>query len=103
MKLCGPPALTVHTQMIPEFGAVRVHPAVTQPVRRTTNRQGGADMTDAMPREEIRFAVVLNGGVSLAVWMGGVVLELDRLTRSDGLYQDLLELVGCTARADVIA
>ncbi|WP_235921533.1 patatin-like protein [Lentzea tibetensis] len=58
---------------------------------------------DSMPREEVRFAVVLNGGVSLAVWMGGVVLELDRLTRSDGLYADLLDLVGSTARADVIA
>ncbi|WP_187366674.1 DUF3376 domain-containing protein [Nocardioides dongxiaopingii] len=28
---------------------------------------------------ETRFALVLNGGVSLAVWMGGVVHELDRL------------------------
>jgi len=33
------------------------------------------------PVEEIRLAVVLNGGVSLAVWMGGVVQELDRLPR----------------------
>ena len=36
-----------------------------------------------VPAEEVRFAVVLNGGVSLAVWMGGVVLELDRLTKAD--------------------
>ncbi|MFI6100115.1 patatin-like protein [Lentzea sp. NPDC051213] len=56
-----------------------------------------------MSREEVRFAVVLNGGVSLAVWMGGVVLELDRLTRPGTTYQALLDLVGCTARADVIA
>src|SRR5690606_24059430 len=35
-----------------------------------------------VPSEEVRFAVVLNGGVSLAVWMGGVVLELDRLTKA---------------------
>ncbi|GAA3874413.1 hypothetical protein GCM10022243_44260 [Saccharothrix violaceirubra] len=56
-----------------------------------------------MPREQIRFAVVLNGGVSLAVWMGGVVLELDRLTRSLDGYGDLLDLVGSTARADVIS
>ena len=27
-----------------------------------------------VPEEQVRFAVVLNGGVSLAVWMGGVVL-----------------------------
>ena len=33
------------------------------------------------PVEEIRLAVVLNGGVSLAVWMGGVVQELNRLPR----------------------
>ncbi|ANZ39274.1 patatin [Lentzea guizhouensis] len=56
-----------------------------------------------MSREEVRFAVVLNGGVSLAVWMGGAVLELDRLTRPGSAYQPLLDLVGCTARADVIA
>ena len=36
------------------------------------------------PKEEIRFAVVLNGGVSLAVWMGGVVLEIDQVTRGWG-------------------
>jgi patatin-related protein len=53
--------------------------------------------------EEVRFAVVLNGGVSLAVWMGGVVLELDRLTRSQNGYQHLLRMVGATARADVIS
>ncbi|MFD4675870.1 patatin-like protein [Lentzea sp. NPDC058450] len=60
-------------------------------------------MSETMAREEVRFAVVLNGGVSLAVWMGGVVLELDRLTRPGSVYQPLLDLVGCTARADVIA
>lgn len=31
------------------------------------------------PGRETRFAVVLNGGVSLAVWMGGVTHELNRL------------------------
>ena len=38
-------------------------------------------------REQLRMALVLNGGVSLAVWMGGVVHELDLLRRacSDGL------------------
>ena len=56
-----------------------------------------------VPQEQIRFAVVLNGGVSLAVWMGGVVLELDRLTRGGSSYEHLLSMVGCTARADVIS
>ena len=50
---------------------------------------------------------MLNGGVSLAVWMGGVALELDRLVkapgRSDEPYAALLRLAGCTARVDVIS
>jgi patatin-related protein len=72
--------------------------------------------TSSMPMEEIRFGVILNGGVSLAVWMGGAVLELDQLTKSGrpetapaleprkaGVYAALLALAGSTARADVIA
>lgn len=61
-----------------------------------------------VPPEEVRFAVVLNGGVSLAVWMGGVVLELDRLTKAelaaeaDAAYSLLKLLTGCSARVDVI-
>ncbi len=76
----------------------------------------GTAETISMPMEEIRFGVILNGGVSLAVWMGGAVLELDQLTkagrpepaaaqepRSAGVYAALLALAGSTARADVIA
>jgi patatin-related protein len=59
-----------------------------------------------VPEEQVRFAVVLNGGVSLAVWMGGVVLELDRLTKAHrtgkGAYALLQRLTGCSCRADVI-
>ena len=69
----------------------------------------GTTRAREFPTEEVRFGVVLNGGVSLAVWMGGTVHELDRLTkarerggRSDP-YALLLELAGCTARADVFA
>lgn len=32
--------------------------------------------------EEVRFALVLNRRVSLAIWMGGVTPEIDRLTRT---------------------
>jgi len=32
--------------------------------------------------EEVRLALVLNGGISLAVWMGGVAHELDLLRRA---------------------
>ena len=71
-----------------------------------------------IPTEQLRFAVVLNGGVSLAVWMGGVVHELDRLTKalgSDAARRATdaavprspdalaLRMVGATARADVIS
>lgn len=75
-----------------------------------------ARISRAIPLEEIRFGVILNGGVSLAVWMGGAVMELDRLTKAsllDGslpqvpgstdVYAALLALAGSTARADVIA
>ena len=55
-------------------------------------------------RQELRFAVVMTGGVSLAVWMGGVAHELNRLVRADAdPYQELLDLTGCDARVDVIA
>jgi len=60
-----------------------------------------------VPPEEIRFGVILNGGVSLAVWMGGAVLELDRLTKAEGqtgtVYGRILNAAGCKARADVIS
>jgi predicted acylesterase/phospholipase RssA len=71
-----------------------------------------------IPLEELRFAVVLNGGVSLAVWMGGVAHEINALSRAVGadagrptaanrsptyVYQQLLEAVRCRARVDVIS
>ena len=34
--------------------------------------------------EEVRVAMALNGGVSLAVWMGGCAVELDHAGRRDG-------------------
>lgn len=37
---------------------------------------------DASARPDLRLALVLNGGVSLAVWIGGVVHEIDRLRRA---------------------
>ena len=53
----------------------------------------GHDLS-GVPPEEVRCGVVLNGGVSLAVWMGGVALELDRLVkapaRGDEPYASLL-------------
>jgi hypothetical protein len=47
-------------------------------------------------RQEIRLAVVLNGGVSLAVWISGVTLELHRLAMARrekvSIYRPVLEL-----------
>jgi patatin-related protein len=57
--------------------------------------------------QDIRVAVVMNGGVSLAVWISGVTLELYELAtarRSDpATYQPLLDLLDADARVDVIA
>jgi hypothetical protein len=39
-------------------------------------------MADAADTEEVRVAMALNGGVSLAVWMGGCGVELDAARRA---------------------
>src|SRR5262245_48924072 len=69
------------------------------------------------PRE-IRLGLVMNGGVSLAVWIGGVTLEIDRLRLAslanetpgaatlDGtgaVYQRLLEILHQKVVVDVIS
>ncbi|GAB6985595.1 patatin-like protein [Nocardioides pyridinolyticus] len=63
--------------------------------------------------EELRLAVVLNGGVSLAVWMGGVAHEINRLTHADAgagqpgvpaaTYETVLRIARTRAVVDVIA
>jgi patatin-related protein len=57
--------------------------------------------------EEIRFAVVMNGGVSLAVWISGVTLELEHLAMGrrwgETTYGPLLDLLNADAWVDVIA
>jgi patatin-related protein len=57
-----------------------------------------------VPEEELRLALVLNGGVSLAVWMGGVAREIQRLTdpTPDG-YGPILALARRRAVTDVIS
>ena len=79
--------------------------------------ESGAPPAVSPPRE-LRFAVSMNGGVSLAVWMGGVTAELLELIRStDPLdedtsgpsdesrcgYRDLMYVLGQSVRVDVIA
>jgi patatin-related protein len=54
--------------------------------------------------QELRLALVMTGGVSLAVWMGGVAHELNRLVRGDDeTYVELLRLTRALPRIDVIA
>jgi hypothetical protein len=45
----------------------------------------GSDNTGR--RQELCIALVMTGGVSLCVWMGGVARELDRLLRRDGSFE----------------
>lgn len=54
-------------------------------------------------REELRIALVMNGGVSLAIWIGGLTLEVSRALRREGLYGELLDLLHSEARVDVIS
>lgn len=67
------------------------------------------DALDDSATQDVRVAVLLNGGVSLAVWMSGVTLELhDAALASRGLgergtYHDVLTLLHATLRVDVIA
>jgi patatin-related protein len=53
--------------------------------------------------EELRLALVMNGGVSLCVWMGGATLEIDAMRRGAGVYGEILDLVRSEAKVDVIA
>ena len=75
-------------------------------------------MTSADP-DELRLALVLNGGVSLAIWISGVVAEIDALRRCDAdpspelpagdgdsslpIYRALASALGVCVRVDVIA
>ena len=60
-----------------------------------------------MVEQELRLAVAMTGGVSLAVWMGGVTNELHRLLGDepavDDVYAGLRRLTATTVRIDVIS
>ena len=73
-----------------------------------------------MPAQELRLAITMSGGVSLAVWMGGVARELNLLTEASSrhpaapgeqpgdtavraLYRKLLDLMQVTVSIDVLA
>ena len=55
-------------------------------------------MSDPLPRtqytQEIRFAVVMYGGVSLAIYINGIAQELLRMVRHQVLYREDQILAG---------
>ncbi len=54
-------------------------------------------------KQELRIALVMNGGVSLAVWIGGVAREINRLVRGEGLYGHLCRTLAISPRVDIIS
>jgi patatin-related protein len=58
--------------------------------------------------QEIRLAMTMVGGASLAIWMGGVATETSQLLRESrgdadpGLYRKLLDLLRATVSIDVL-
>ncbi len=59
---------------------------------------------DRADYQDMRLAVVMNGGVSLAVWIGGVTAELNRFqTPTPEGYSELLAFVATQVQADVIS
>ncbi len=73
-------------------------------------QSGGAAEVRDFDRQDIRLAVVMNGGVSLAIWMSGVTLEVHHLVlsgrgqeRAWPVYDDVLDLLRADVRVDVIA
>ena len=61
-------------------------------------------MDNRVTKKEVRYALVLNGGVSLAVWMGGVARELNQLRlasendESTSVWRKILEAADAKPR-----
>lgn len=52
--------------------------------------------------QRLTMALVLTGGVSLAVWMGGVVAEIERAVEGRDVYGRLQELTRTTLAVDIV-
>lgn len=66
--------------------------------------QGAGPDSAGSTEQEIRIAVVMTGGVSLAVWMGGVVAELYRaIVRAPGVYSEILDTMQSRVRVDIVS
>ncbi|MFA5081048.1 MAG: patatin-like protein [Hydrogenophilaceae bacterium] len=57
----------------------------------------------ACHEQELRIALVMNGGVSLAVWIGGVTQEINRLVRGETVYGRLCQALWLRPRVDIIS
>lgn len=71
-----------------------------------SNGKAGAER--ARPEREVRFGLVLYGGVSLAVYIYGVVYEFQRLVRAsqgveENAWTDVLEAAGARATVDIVS
>jgi hypothetical protein len=75
-----------------EEGVVRVP-------QKTENNGSAPGLAWARWTEEVRLAMAWNGGVSLAVWMGGVAVELDAAQRARRPSADLKADPAQTAEA----
>ncbi len=67
----------------------------------------GSELSTTRPDDDVnayefRLALVMTGGVSLAIWMGGVTAEIFRAVQADGLYGTLLDALGAEATVDVV-
>ena len=67
-----------------------------------TRSRGAIVPEKAGDRTQVRLALALNGGVSLAVWIGGVVNEVLRACKPSGPYAKLVEPLKLDVRADVL-
>lgn len=65
--------------------------------------QTGPAVAEPDDEQELRLALVMNGGISLAIWMGGVTVEINRLVNGDDVYGEVLALTRTRVRVDVIA
>lgn len=52
---------------------------------RAPQRPDRGPSRDSLDYQELRMALAMSGGLSLAIWMGGVTMEIYRMVRADPL------------------
>jgi patatin-related protein len=62
----------------------------------------GKPRADTSDYEELRLATVMTGGVSLAVWMGGLAYEVSRLLADADGYRRLQDMTKTVTTLDVV-